>query len=157
MRCPLAWLKAGSIDAQSGLLSQVEEQATPAGGSILKGQNLDGILSPSLAKLPYIKDIQPPLAGRREAACKNSPDSTEAIRVLDLLYFTALISSGSSPDSPAELGNKIYEMMAISLGGRWGRSEDGESEAASEDNSTGSDDSSIAVDQMIREVIPSVS
>ena len=27
------------------------------------------------------------------------------------------------PDSPAELGNKIYEMMAMALGGRWGRSE----------------------------------
>lgn len=25
------------------------------------------------------------------------------------------------PDSPAELGGKIYEMMAIALGGRWGR------------------------------------
>lgn len=46
------------------------------------------------------------------------------------------------PDSPAELGNKIYEMMAIALGGRWGRSEDGETEAASED-STGSDGSSV--------------
>lgn len=30
------------------------------------------------------------------------------------------------PDSPAELGNKIYEMMAIALGGRWGRSESDE-------------------------------
>ena len=28
------------------------------------------------------------------------------------------------PDSPAELGNKIYEMMALALGGRWGRSEE---------------------------------
>lgn len=26
-------------------------------------------------------------------------------------------------DSPAELGNKIYEMMAIALGGRWGRTD----------------------------------
>lgn len=47
------------------------------------------------------------------------------------------------PDSPAELGNKIYEMMAIALGGRWGRLEDGETEAASEDNPTGSDGSSV--------------
>jgi len=29
------------------------------------------------------------------------------------------------PDSPAELGNKIYEMMAMALGGRWGRLDDG--------------------------------
>lgn len=27
------------------------------------------------------------------------------------------------PDSPAELGNRIYEMMAMALGGRWSRSE----------------------------------
>lgn len=43
------------------------------------------------------------------------------------------------PDSPAELGNKIYEMMAMALGGRWGRSEEEEadtSEAASESGAT---------------------
>jgi len=30
------------------------------------------------------------------------------------------------PDSPAELGNKIYEMMAMAVGGRWGRVEEEE-------------------------------
>ena len=34
------------------------------------------------------------------------------------------------PDSPAELGNKIYEMMAMALGGRWGRSEEDEVEVS---------------------------
>ncbi|RWR77014.1 Heat shock protein Hsp90 family [Cinnamomum micranthum f. kanehirae] len=62
---------------------------------------------------PIIKDLR--------AACKNAPDSSEAKRAVDLLYDTALISSGFTPDSPAELGGKIYEMMAIALGGRWGR------------------------------------
>lgn len=28
------------------------------------------------------------------------------------------------PDSPAELGSKIYGMMALALGGRWGRTEE---------------------------------
>lgn len=28
------------------------------------------------------------------------------------------------PDSPAELGAKIYEMMSMALGGRWGRAEE---------------------------------
>ena len=32
------------------------------------------------------------------------------------------------PESPAELGGKIYEMMAIALGGRWGRSDTEEAE-----------------------------
>lgn len=38
------------------------------------------------------------------------------------------------PDSPAELGGKIYEMMAIALGGRWGRldEEEADSESKSE-------------------------
>lgn len=37
--------------------------------------------------------------------------------------------NNKQPDSPAELGNKIYEMMAMALGGRWGRSdEDNEAE-----------------------------
>ena len=47
------------------------------------------------------------------------------------------------PDSPAELGNKIYEMMAMALGGRWGRSEEDEVEA-SEDNAVETD---LSVDE----------
>ncbi|GAV59072.1 HSP90 domain-containing protein/HATPase_c_3 domain-containing protein [Cephalotus follicularis] len=74
---------------------------------------------------PIIKDLN--------AACKYAPDSADAKRAVDLLYDTALISSGFTPDSPAELGNKIYEMMAIALGGRWGRSEEDEAEASEDD------------------------
>lgn len=44
------------------------------------------------------------------------------------------------PDSPAELGNKIYEMMAMALGGRWGRSEEDEAEE-SEESAAKSEDS----------------
>lgn len=42
------------------------------------------------------------------------------------------------PDSPAELGNKIYEMMAMALGGRWGRLEEENAEAAEPDASASS-------------------
>lgn len=45
----------------------------------------------------------------------------------------------AQPDSPAELGNKIYEMMAMALGGRWGRSEADDAEAKAEDNAAESD------------------
>lgn len=48
------------------------------------------------------------------------------------------------PDSPAELGGKIYEMMAMALGGRWGRFEEEETEA-SEETSIESDASSAEV------------
>lgn len=75
---------------------------------------------------PIVKDLH--------AACKNEPDSTEAKRAVDLLYETALVSSGFTPDSPADLGNKIYEMMTMALGGRWDRLDEGTD--VSEDNSS---------------------
>lgn len=41
-----------------------------------------------------------------------------------------LFTCNVQPESPAELGGKIYEMMAIALGGRWGRSDTVEAEAS---------------------------
>ncbi|XP_062111289.1 heat shock protein 90-5, chloroplastic [Humulus lupulus] len=82
---------------------------------------------------PIVKDLN--------AACKNAPDSADAKRAVDLLFDTALISSGFTPDSPAELGNKIYEMMAMALGGRWGRLEDEEKAEGAGDDTTESDGS----------------
>uniref|UniRef100_A0A0D3AVT5 Histidine kinase/HSP90-like ATPase domain-containing protein n=1 Tax=Brassica oleracea var. oleracea TaxID=109376 RepID=A0A0D3AVT5_BRAOL len=73
---------------------------------------------------PIIKDLN--------AACKNAPESSEATRVVDLLYDTAIIPSGFTPDNPAELGDKIYEMMATAVGGRWGRVEEEESSSVGE-------------------------
>jgi heat shock protein 90kDa beta len=43
--------------------------------------------------------------------------------------FTGIVQ----PESPAELGGKIYEMMATALGGRWGRSDTEAEELASVD------------------------
>lgn len=40
------------------------------------------------------------------------------------------------PDSPAELGNKIYEMMAMAVGGRWGRVEEEGSKIVNEGDDT---------------------
>ncbi|KAE8690907.1 DNA-directed RNA polymerase 1B [Hibiscus syriacus] len=93
-----------------------------------------------------ILEINPdhPIIKELNAACKNAPESSDAKRTADLLYDTALISSGFSPDSPAEFGNKIYEMMAMALGGRWGRSEDDEFEASGAsavETNTGTDES----------------
>ncbi|XP_059662890.1 heat shock protein 90-6, mitochondrial-like isoform X2 [Cornus florida] len=56
------------------------------------------------------------------AAFKNSPNDEEALRVIDLLYDTALISSGFTPESPAQLGGKIYKMMGAALSGKWASS-----------------------------------
>ena len=50
--------------------------------------------------------------------------------LLNFLYI-------AQPDNPSDLGNKIYEMMAIALGGRWGRAEDDASEAEADGGEEG--------------------
>ncbi|GFP95302.1 heat shock protein 83 [Phtheirospermum japonicum] len=97
---------------------------------LMRAQTLGDTTSLEFMRGRRILEINPdhPIVKDLNAACKNAPDSTDAKRAVELLYDTALISSGFTPDSPAELGNKIYEMMAMALGGRWGRSEDDESE-----------------------------
>ncbi|KAK8655786.1 hypothetical protein V6N13_108352 [Hibiscus sabdariffa] len=93
---------------------------------LMKAQALGDTASLEFMRGRRILEINPDHAIIKDlnAACKNAPESSDAKRAVDLLYDTALISSGFSPDSPAELGSKIYEMMAMALGGRWGRSED---------------------------------
>lgn len=58
-----------------------------------------------------------PIIQYLNAACKDAPNNPEAQRAVELLYDTTLISSGFAPDNPAELGGKIYEIMAMALGG----------------------------------------
>lgn len=103
---------------------------------LMRAQTLGDTTSLEFMRGRRILEINPdhPIIKDLNAACKNASDSSDAQRAVELLYDTALISSGFTPDSPAELGNKIYEMMAMALGGRWGRSED---EEADEAESTG--------------------
>ncbi|KAK6116401.1 hypothetical protein DH2020_049863 [Rehmannia glutinosa] len=98
---------------------------------LMRAQTLGDTTSLEFMRGRRILEINPdhPIVKDLNAACKNAPDSTDAKRAVELLYDTALVSSGFTPDSPAELGNKIYEMMAMALGGRWGRLEDEEAEA----------------------------
>ncbi|KAI9091934.1 hypothetical protein K1719_027869 [Acacia pycnantha] len=93
---------------------------------LMKAQTLGDTASLEFMRGRRILEVNPdhPIVRDLNAACKNAPDSSDAKRAVELLYETALISSGFSPDSPAELGNKIYEMMALALGGRWGRSDE---------------------------------
>lgn len=98
---------------------------------LMKAQTLGDTSSLEFMRGRRIFEINPdhPIIKDLNAACKNEPESSEAKRAVDLLYETALVSSGYTPDSPSELGNKIYEMMEIALGGRWGRAEEDGSEA----------------------------
>ncbi|EEF30688.1 heat shock protein 90-6, mitochondrial [Ricinus communis] len=52
-------------------------------------------------------------------ACRASPDDEDALKAIDLLYDAALVSSGFTPDNPAQLGGKIYEMMGMAISGKW--------------------------------------
>ncbi|KAL6573588.1 hypothetical protein OROHE_002047 [Orobanche hederae] len=110
---------------------------------LMRAQTLGDTSSLEFMKGRRILEINPdhPIVKDLNAACKNAPESTDAKRAVELLYDTALISSGFTPDSPSELGNKIYEMMAMALGGRWGRLEDDESSEGTE-NATETDASS---------------
>lgn len=107
---------------------------------LMRAQTLGDTSSMEFMKGRRILEVNPdhPIIKDLNAACRNAPDSTDAKRAVDLLYDTALISSGFSPDSPAELGGKIYEMMAMALGGRWGRSEDNEEVNESTESSSSS-------------------
>ncbi|XVF71765.1 hypothetical protein PTKIN_Ptkin12aG0065300 [Pterospermum kingtungense] len=58
------------------------------------------------------------MKGRR-AAYKSNPEDEDALRALDLLYDAALVSSGYTPDNPAQLSGKIYEMMGMAILGKW--------------------------------------
>lgn len=107
---------------------------------LMKAQTLGDTSSLEFMRGRRILEINPdhPIIKDLNAACKSAPESGDAKRAVDLLYDTALISSGYTPDSPAELGNKIYEMMAIALGGRWGRSdEDDEADAVEHGSDAG--------------------
>jgi heat shock protein beta len=48
------------------------------------------------------------------------------------------------PESPAELGGKIYEMMTIALGGRWGRLEEAEATASETSVEFGSSEGTVS-------------
>ncbi|VVA96855.1 unnamed protein product [Arabis nemorensis] len=62
------------------------------------------------------------------AAYRSNPDDEEALRAIDLMYDAALVSSGFTPENPAELGGKIYEMMGMALSGKWSSSPDFQSQ-----------------------------
>ncbi|MBA0874759.1 hypothetical protein Goshw_021583, partial [Gossypium schwendimanii] len=104
----------------------------------MKAQALGDTASLEFMRGRRILEINPdhPIIKDLNAACKNAPESSDAKRAVDFLYDTTLISNGFSPESPSELGNKIYETMAMALGGRWGISEEEDEIEASEASAT---------------------
>ncbi|CAI0390363.1 unnamed protein product, partial [Linum tenue] len=91
---------------------------------LMKAQALGDTSSMEFVRGRRILEINPyhPIVKDLNAACIKAPDNTNAKRAFDLLYDTTWISSGFTPGSPADLGIKIYEMMAMALRGSWDRS-----------------------------------
>uniref|UniRef100_A0ACD5Y0Q7 Uncharacterized protein n=1 Tax=Avena sativa TaxID=4498 RepID=A0ACD5Y0Q7_AVESA len=118
---------------------------------LMKAQTLGDTSSLEFMRGRRIFEINPdhPIVKDLSAACKNEPESTEAKRAVELLYETALISSGYTPESPAELGGKIYEMMTIALGGRWGRSDSEDAEATTSETNVEMDSSEATTTEVV--------
>ncbi|XXG53830.1 hypothetical protein AAC387_Pa03g1859 [Persea americana] len=120
---------------------------------LMKAQTLGDTSSLEFMRSRRVFEINPEhtIINNLNIACKNYPDDPEAQRAIDLLYDTALMSSGFTPENPSELGGKIYGMMGMALSGKWaGPSIDVQHPEASEQGRTGN------VDTMEAEVVEPV-
>ncbi|OIW16428.1 hypothetical protein TanjilG_19144 [Lupinus angustifolius] len=88
---------------------------------LMKSQTMGDPNSLEFMRSRRVFEVNPdhPIIRNLDAACKTNPDDEDALRAIDLLYDAALVSSGFTPDNPAQLGGKIYEMMGLALGGKW--------------------------------------
>ncbi|XP_058217219.1 heat shock protein 90-6, mitochondrial [Rhododendron vialii] len=88
---------------------------------LMKAQSVGDTSGMDFMRGRRVFEINPqhPIIRTLNAACKSSRNDEEALRAIDLLYDTALISSGFTPDNPAQLGGKIYEMMGMAISDKW--------------------------------------
>lgn len=88
---------------------------------LMKSQTVGDTSSLEFMRGRRVFEINPdhPIIQNLNAAFKSNPDDSDALRAIDLLYDAALVSSGFTPENPAQLGGKIYEMMGMALSGKW--------------------------------------
>ncbi|XP_024185377.1 heat shock protein 90-6, mitochondrial [Rosa chinensis] len=88
---------------------------------LMKAQTVGDTSSLEYMRGRRVFEINPehPIIQNLNAASRVNPDDADAMRAIDLLYDAALVSSGFTPENPAELGGKIYEMMGLALSGKW--------------------------------------
>ncbi|GAB4825281.1 hypothetical protein Ancab_039304 [Ancistrocladus abbreviatus] len=88
---------------------------------LMKAQHVGDASSLEFMRSRRVLEINPehPIIRSLQAAFKSGVDDQEALRAVELLYDTALISSGFTPENPAQLGGKIYEMMGMALSNKW--------------------------------------
>ncbi|XP_057954194.1 heat shock protein 90-6, mitochondrial [Malania oleifera] len=88
---------------------------------LMKAQTVGDTSSLEYMRGRRVLEINPdhPIMKNLNAASKAYADDESALRAIDLLYDTALISSGFTPENPAQVGGKIYEMMGMAISGKW--------------------------------------
>ncbi|KMZ71217.1 Chaperone protein htpG family protein [Zostera marina] len=88
---------------------------------LMKAQTIGDTSSLDFMRSRRVLEINPnhPIIQNLNVAYNTSPDNSEAQRAIDLLFDTALISSGFTPDNPTDLSGKIYEMMGTALSAQW--------------------------------------
>ncbi|KAE8075535.1 hypothetical protein FH972_014241 [Carpinus fangiana] len=88
---------------------------------LMKAQSVGDASSLEFMRGRRVLEINPehPIIRKLNAAYGSNPNDDDALRAIDLLYDTALVSSGYTPENPAQLGGKIYEMMGVALSGKW--------------------------------------
>ncbi|XP_074272654.1 heat shock protein 90-6, mitochondrial [Silene latifolia] len=88
---------------------------------LMKAQHAGDLSALEFMKNRRVFEINPehPIIRSLQAASKCGSEDEEALRAVDLLYDAALVSSGFTPENPAQLGGKIYEMMGAALANKW--------------------------------------
>ncbi|XP_010464416.1 PREDICTED: heat shock protein 90-6, mitochondrial [Camelina sativa] len=88
---------------------------------LMKAQSAGDTTSLEFMKGRRVFEINPDhsIIKNINAAYKSNPNDEDAMKAIDLMYDAALVSSGFTPENPAELGGKIYEMMGIALSAKW--------------------------------------
>eukprot|EP00252_Welwitschia_mirabilis_P018001 TRINITY_DN40147_c0_g1_i1.p1 TRINITY_DN40147_c0_g1~~TRINITY_DN40147_c0_g1_i1.p1 ORF type:complete len:801 (-),score=154.32 TRINITY_DN40147_c0_g1_i1:316-2718(-) len=88
---------------------------------LMKTQTLGDTSGMEYMRGRRVLEINPdhPIIKSLSVVCKDTPQDPLALRAVDILYDTAVISGGYTPDNPAELGGKIYELMNEAFAGKW--------------------------------------
>lgn len=103
---------------------------------LMKAQHVGEPSALEFMRSRRVFEINPehPIIKSLHAVCHSGQEDEEALRAIDLLYDAALISSGFTPENPAQLGGKIYEMMGMALSNKFGAPVDAQQPVAQPQN-----------------------
>ncbi|XBI79409.1 heat shock protein 90-6, mitochondrial-like [Triticum dicoccoides] len=88
---------------------------------LMRAQSIGDTSSLDFMRSRKVFEINPEheIIKRLNAACRINPDDPEALKAIDILFETSMISSGFTPDNPTDLSGKIYDMMSTAMAGKW--------------------------------------